>query len=303
MIDLRSVEAFVVLAETLNFRVAAERMAMSQPALSVRLKRFEDELGMALLVRSRNAVRLSKEGATFQPYAQRLLDQGHGVREIARDIAEGRAGLLRIGYTPVSFYAYVPALIRSHALAHPGVTTRLVECLSSDIERGITSGDLDAGFLHPPIDQPGLTLTPLPSERYVLAMTADDPLSTFERIDVRQLAERDLILVSRCIGPHLHDRIVAACLAAGFSPCIAQEVMTSTGIMGLVAAGHGVGLVIAALAQVGRSDVVFREIDGIALELPFALAARAGESSSIVTCFVRHVAEEALEAAIHNVRG
>ncbi|MEM8625284.1 MAG: LysR family transcriptional regulator, partial [Pseudomonadota bacterium] len=110
--DPRNLEAFCVLARTLNFRRAAEELGMSQPAFSVRVARLEDELGMALFERSRAGVTLLETGREFLPHARDLLDRLESVRETAAAIASGASGHLRIGYTPVSFLGRVPRLVR-----------------------------------------------------------------------------------------------------------------------------------------------------------------------------------------------
>lgn len=287
-LDLRSLEVFAMLAETRSFRVAAERLGMSQPALSMRLMRLKGVLEMRLMNRSRASVTLSPEGAALLPHVARALGQVEGVREAAVEIVMGREGRLRIGYTPVSLRSYVPALIAAFSDAHQSVETVLIEDLSREVETGLAQGMLDVGFLHPPIAVEGLTLASLPSERYVAAMTSDDPLAV-DHIQIGDLAERNLVLVGRAVGPHLYDRIVSTCRRAGFEPRIRQKVMTSNAVLALIAAGQGIGLVIEGFRGAAPEGVVFRDLLDGDLDLPFALAYRTDAREKLVATFISDI--------------
>ena len=287
--DLQSLQALATLAETLNFRRAAARLNMTQPALSLRLKRLEDELGLRLFDRSRASVALSEVGRQFLPHAQRLLGEASAVRMTAHRIAGGDVGRLRVGYTPVSFFSYVPEVIRRFATARPEVEIDLVELLSNEVEAALVANTVDVGFLHPPVAAGGLSVVPLPGEGFVIALSSHDPLAGEERLRLADLADRDFVLTSRRVGPALFDSILTLCRISGFEPRVRQEVPTSIAVLGLVAAGHGVGLVIGALSSMTRPGVAFVPIDGAAPHLPFALATREGADAPLVRAFVGHV--------------
>lgn len=291
--DLQSLRCFSVLAETLNFRQAAQRLHMTQPALSLRLKRLEDELALRLFERSRAGVALSDAGRQFLPHAEQLLRQAARARDSAAQLAAGKAGFLRIGYTPVSFFSYVPEVIRRFALDHPDVEMALVELLSGQVESALSDHEIDVGFLHPPVRTGGLALQELQGEGFVVALAADNPLACKPALTLRDLAEEDFILPSRAIGPTIHDRIIALCQDSGFTPRIRQEVTTSIATLGLVAAGHGVGLVIESLQYVQRPGLAFRPLKGPAPYLPFAVAVRAQGTTASADVFVEHACRAA----------
>ncbi|MEM9766188.1 MAG: LysR family transcriptional regulator [Pseudomonadota bacterium] len=296
MVDLFSLRAVAMLSETLNFREAAARLNMTQPALSVRLKRLEDLLGVMLFERSRRGVELSPAGRSLLPAIHRVLGEASCLEREAQRVAGGTIGRLRIGYTPISFMAAAPLWIRRFATAFPAVELNLVELLSSEVETALVSGEIDLGFLHPPFEEGGLDALALPSERYVIVLPADDPLSQAASLPFSALADRDLVLPARSVGPHLFARILALCEASGFTPRIRQEVPTSTAVLGLVAAGHGAGIVIGACASLARTDLSFVPIEGPAPELPFALAWRDRPLSPLEQHFIDHIGEEVRQA-------
>lgn len=301
--DLRSLEAFCTLARTLNFRRAADELAMSQPALSVRLARLEDELGMRLFDRSRAGVTLLETGRLFLPHARGLLDRAEATRKAAMEIAAGHSGRLRIGYTPVSFLGSVPKLLRTYANTYPDVRLELTEGLSNAIERGVGEGQLDAGFVHPPVATTGLELLPLPSQRYVLVLPSDHPLANQSRLPLSALADDEFVLVERRIGPAIYDRLIATCVQAGFAPRIRQEVVNSIAVLSLVAAGHGVGFVVGALCNLRRDDIAFVAIDGEVPVLPLALASSPNPASTVLREFSEFVGANRCEPTNGNGDG
>lgn len=291
--DFVSLKSLLVLARTLNFRRAAEQLNMTQPALSLRLKRLEDELGFRLFDRSRVHVALSAEGRRFLPHAEQLLAQVARTRDQARRIAGGEAGRLGIGFTPVSLFAYVPELIQKFSALNPGIDLSLSEHVSGAVESALTQHEIDVGFLHPPVAATDLDLVALRGEDYSVALSTANPLAARRRLRLADLAGESFILPRRSIGPALYDRIVALCQAAGFSPRIRQEVSTSVAVLGLVAAGHGTGLVISSMATMTRPGLCFRPLDGPKPHLPFALATRRDETSRVVVRFKDYIAAQA----------
>ncbi|MEO0976509.1 MAG: LysR family transcriptional regulator [Pseudomonadota bacterium] len=270
--DLRGLEAFCTLARTLNFRSAAAELGVSQPAFSIRIARLEDELGMRLFDRSRAGVSLLETGRQFLPHACDLLERSIVVRETALSIADGRSGQLRVGYTPVSFMGDVPRLLRSYALLKPNVRIELIEGLSGEIEDGVATGRLDAGFVHPLTATPDLQFHPITVDSYVSVLPSDHRYAERTSIRVADLADEEFVLVERNTGPVIYDRIITMCTQAGFSPRIRQEVVNSIAAIGLVGAGYGVGFVVGSLRKLGRDDVAFIPIEGKSPELPLALA-------------------------------
>ncbi|WP_420347218.1 LysR family transcriptional regulator [Pelagibius sp.] len=283
--DLRALQSFVVLSETLNFHAAAERLHVTQPALTTRVQRLERDLGLLLFERSRRAVALTPEGARLLPQVRRLLREAAETEKLARAIAAGATGSLRIGYTPVSFFSYPPDLIRAFSRRHPEVGLQLFEMLSHDVEEALLRRDLDLGFLHPPLVNPGLTSQRLRAEPFIAVLPKDHALAARKRLRLADLALEDFIMVRREIGPAIYDQMIAHCRDAGFAPRIREEASTSLSVVALVSAGLGVGLVIEPMARLRRPGVCYRPLAGARPSLPFALARRAGPASGLVGRF------------------
>lgn len=279
--DVRSLRCFVALAGTGSFSDAARAVHLAQPTLSQRIARLEDLLGFALFDRRPKDTVLTPAGAEFLPHARALLERADGLVATAERIRDGRAGSLRVGYTPLSFFAYVPGLIHAFIEQHPDVRLHLTEHVSNDVEEGVTAGRLDLGFLHPPLHGQPLPMLQLRGERFLAVLRDGHRLAGQETIDFGQLADEPLILTRRSIGPVIFDRLIGAIRAGGVNPRIAHEVANSIAVIGLVAAGQGIGFVIEPMAAVTRPGVVYRPMRGDEVpKLPFALAWNDGPAHS-----------------------
>jgi DNA-binding transcriptional LysR family regulator len=109
--DLKRIRHFVVLAETLNFRKAAERLNMTQPPLSVSIEKLERELGATLFDRDTGGVRLTSTGREPLVEAKRFLFQGERVIDVARRAADGTCGELRVGFVGSATYGLLQRLV------------------------------------------------------------------------------------------------------------------------------------------------------------------------------------------------
>lgn len=280
--DARSLECFLEIATIGSFRLAARRLGLSQPALTARIQRLEDELGFALFTRTAKGAALTQRGRLFLPHARQSVDALARTRAAVAPIRQGDEGRLRLGYTPIAALSFAPPLIHAFRRAHPRVVLDLTEMTSEPIEVALAEEALDAGLLHPPVRTDGLALQSLGSAGFLAVLPRHDPLAARDSLQLADLAERSFVMVSRAIGPYVFDRIVSDCLAAGFHPRIVQEVQTSISVMGMVAAGMGIGVVIAPLAQFKHPDLVSVPLAGLSYRLPFSLSWRAESDSPLI---------------------
>lgn len=270
--DLRSLACLIAVAEDLHFRRAAERLHLTQPALSQRIRAVEAEIGTALFVRDRRGVALTPAGAAFLAPARQAVEAARQARAKALAAAKGEGGRLRLGFTVIAFYGTLPEAVQRFRLCHPDVVVELAEMNSPSLERARLAGELDLGVLHPPLETPSLTMASLPEEPFRLALPATHPLAAQDVVPVRALEGVPFLIAPRQIGPSIYDRIIALFQQAGVTPCIVQEVTPMTTLTGLVAAGAGMGFVTAGIARVDRPGVAFRHVWPDPPSLPMAAA-------------------------------
>jgi DNA-binding transcriptional LysR family regulator len=279
--DIRSLACFVAVAEELHFRRAAERLHLTQPALSQRIQALEQTIGTVLLDRDRRRVALTPAGRAFLEPARAAVANAMLAKAQALRAVRGEVGRLRLGFTVIASYGVLPEAVRAFRTRFPDVEVELAEMNSPLLEAALAAGEIDLGVLHPPLGTPGLAIHALPDQPLVLALPAGHPLAAKAVVQVTDLDGEPFLIAPRVIGPIIYDRIIALFQAEGFSPRIVQEVSPMTTLTGLAAAGAGIGFVTAGIAEVVRPGVVFRPVQPEPPRLPMAAAWREPDLSAV----------------------
>lgn len=293
MIELRPLRQFVAVAEELHFGRAAQRLHMTQPALTQAIQQLERKLGAPLLHRSQRRVALAPAGAALLPELRRLIATADALPAQAQAAAAGQAGRLRLGFVSSIAYGPLPGWLRSFRQALPGVQLALREA-TLDVQLDAFAADqIDAGFvLHADgAVPPGLQAMRVLREPLVLALPELHPLAARKRPLWPALATEPLVIFPRRIAPSLYDAVLGHYRAQGATPAIAQEAIQMQTIVNLVSAGIGIAWVPASLTQLQRPGVVYRSPPGAPLNCETSLVWRTG-ASPVVERFVAHVAGE-----------
>ena len=166
--NLRHLETFVIIAETGSFQTAADRMHVTQSAVSMQMKALEDDLETGLFDRSRRPPVLSPAGRALVEPARALLDAAASFREQAQGGA-GIFGTLKLGAIPTATTGILPGALARLQVDHPKLQIRLESGLSVGLEERVASGDLDAAVITLEGRQrPGISVLPILSERLVV---------------------------------------------------------------------------------------------------------------------------------------
>ena len=132
MFDLNQLRCFVTVAEELHFGRAAARLNMTQPPLSRQIQVLEHIIDAPLLERTSRSVRLTPAGRSFLPEARRILKLAESASQVARRIALGKIGSLKIGFTAAAAYGFLPELVAACRARLPEVDFSLKEMVSGD---------------------------------------------------------------------------------------------------------------------------------------------------------------------------
>jgi DNA-binding transcriptional LysR family regulator len=262
-VDLsRHLRYFVVAAEELHFSRAAEILGMAQPPLSQSIQRLERELDVELFDRSRRQVRLTAAGRLLLNEARELLAKEERLRALMRRAREGVLGVLRAGVPPETPATALQALLRELAEQVPDLDVDLQELTTAAEQlRSLTSGQLDVGLVHHPVDAAGLQLGPVADVPLGVVLPRVSPLARRHEVAPADLTGHDLILFPRATAPAWHDRILAICREQGFSPTGLRHARNPEFLLGLVLAGHGVAFEQEALAR-REPRVTWRPLTG-----------------------------------------
>ncbi|MDR7296450.1 DNA-binding transcriptional LysR family regulator [Pelomonas aquatica] len=268
-LEFRHLRYFLALAEELHYGRAAQRLAISQPPLSVAIQQLEASVGARLFDRDSKGVRLTPAGDVFRASAQALLDRAEDACALAREVQAGEVGRLRLGFVGSTLFNGLSAWLQAFQAAHPRVEVVVVELNSQDQIDALLQEDLDLGLVHTDRLPPALVAQPLYSEPFLACLPAGHPLAALAEIPLAALSDPPFILFSRKGSPDYHARIVAICRQHGFYPRLQHEGRHWLSVVSLVAQGMGVSIVPAAFQRAGIQGAVFRslaeQVDGSAV--------------------------------------
>lgn len=257
--ELRHLRYFVALAEELHFGRAAERLQMSQPPLSQQIAALEKELGVPLLRRNSRSVELTEAGRRFLEEARQTLAQARHAADVARRAARGEVGQLRVGFVPVS--GVMPVAIRRYTRQFPDVRLSLRCMASAEQLTALLHGALDVGFVHMPIDVPGLEAEAVQRHPLMAAIPRSNPLSRCSSIAWRALEGEAFIGFPRASAPGAYDMLLGRLREAGFHARIVHETDSLLARLRMVAAGLGISLLPSYAARYPHPGVVLRPLE------------------------------------------
>ncbi|TNH93459.1 LysR family transcriptional regulator [Aeromonas sobria] len=258
--DLRQLQAFVTLADTANYREAANRLFITQPALTKQIQGLEQALGSTLFNRGRHGAELTAIGAQLLTQASALVEHGKGFERHALALASGVAGRLKIGFG-LSSFALAPSLVARFKQQVANVMVHLQDMPSAIQQEQLLSGQLQLGFMRRP-DTPQLREHRLLTDRLVLAvptrMTTPDPAA----FDLQQaLASQPLLQMVGHRCPGLSQQI-AGFLGANRLTGMIQEAEDIQTLVALVAAGIGNAILPRSVSFIAGPDVTLYPLSG-----------------------------------------
>jgi len=235
--DLGQLEAFLEAARWGSFRRAAEALYLTQPSVSERIKRLEEELGQPLFVRMGRGVRLTEAGRSLLPYAERALSAVRQAREAMEAFTSASAGHLHIGTARVIGTYVLPDLLLRFRRRHPGVEVTIRTGRSSDVLQMVVNQEVQVGLCralyHPEVDTFGLY-----DEEVVLTVYPEHPFAQAGSASIYAVAREPLILYDRDSSYFvLIDRV---CRDAGIVPRVLMNLDSIEATKRMVESGMGI---------------------------------------------------------------
>nr|WP_239029164.1 LysR substrate-binding domain-containing protein [Pseudonocardia acidicola] len=232
---------FVAVAEERSFTRAAARLFLSQPSLSVQIRKLEQDVGARLFERTGRHVVLTAAGAALLEHAVRALDEVERGRHRVGEVTGLRGGSVSVGVLPSVGAHLLPDVVAAFREAHPGVTVQVVEHdVSREFEQMVQSGELDVALTRLPTSLAGLGSETIVREPIVLLVPPEHPLRRSDGVWLRDLAGEAFVGMRPGYG--LRDLADALCADAGFRPRHALETGQLSIVHGMVRAGMGVAL-------------------------------------------------------------
>ncbi len=285
--ELRHLRSFLAVADTLNFRQAAEHVHITQSALSRQIQQLEETLGAMLFDRSRRTVALTAAGRAFLPEAKQTLARAKQAQRTAQRAARGEVGRLVVGFVGPAIYSTLPHIIRAFQAATPDVELVLREMRSHAQRDALQQGTIDVAFAGLQPKNAKLVSEPVGRDAVMVALPADHRLTGVDAIDLADLSEDPFIIFERAFEPELFDALIALCQRAGFSPQIAQQANRIFVILGLVAAGLGVAFAPRSVQDAfSTQEVVFKRVLDATPTPTLRIVWRADNASPVLARFV-----------------
>ena len=207
--NLRDLKYLVAVADFCHFGKAAEACFVTQPALSMQIKKLEETLGVQLIERTNKSVMLTEAGKSITQYARTILLNVSHMKEMARTMQDPFAGNLHIGVIPTLAPYLLPHILPELSALFPKLTVYLVEDTTDNLVKKLIKGSLDVALLALPIDDENLVTTPLFEEDFYLLVSSQHPLSKAKKVHITDLDEQTLLLLKD--GHCLRNQALQVC--------------------------------------------------------------------------------------------
>lgn len=206
---LSELRFIVAVARERNFRRAAEKCFVSQPALSLAVKKLEEELGLTLFERSRTDISMTPIGEKIVEQATRVLEEAGRIKEIARQGNDQLSGPIKLGVIYSAGPYLLPEIIPILRHTAPEMPLDVEENLTHVLEAQLRNGVIDAAIVALPFDIPGIQVQALYDESFVVVVPADHPWATRKSIHPDELAEQKVLLLNS--GHCFSNQLIQAC--------------------------------------------------------------------------------------------
>jgi LysR family hydrogen peroxide-inducible transcriptional activator len=244
---LTELKYIVAVAREKHFGKAAEACFVSQPTLSVAIKKLEDELEIKLFERSANEVSVTPLGEEIVRQAQSVLEQAAAIKEIAKRGKDPLAGPLKLGIIYTIGPYLLPDLVRQAIARTPQMPLMLQENFTVKLLEMLRTGEIDCAIMAEPFPDTGLALAPLYDEPFMAAVPSAHPLAGRKAVTAQELKAETMLLLGN--GHCFRDHVLEVCPEFARFSSDAEGIRKSfegsslETIKHMVAAGMGITLV------------------------------------------------------------
>lgn len=301
--DIRLLQAAIALAEELNFSRAAQRLRLTQPALSKQIVELEAQLGLRLFERNRQAVALTDAGRAFIEEAREALSHVERAVLVANATFKGAEEILNIGKSPYGDPYLVSTLLSVRLPLFPGLSVKLWSNFSNENARQVVAGALDLALIAGVPDDPKLSFLNLADDPFYIAMPLEDELAADREIRMSDMQNRNWILLGRHANQHLYDLIQHVASDNGVRIADTHHVTSPEEASELIRERKGLAFLPRHAAwRIARDGITMRPLAEDRLRIITSLAVRADSKSRLVREFVRATSRK-LNNVRHSIQG
>lgn len=257
--NLRDLAYLVAVADHLHFGKAAQAVHVSQPTLSMQLRKLEETLGVQLIERSNKRVMLTQIGREVVVRARRTLDEVDQMKRLAENARDPLAGTLRLGLFPTLAPYLLPGLMPKLTATFPRLSIQLVEERTPELITRLEAGALDAALLAMPVDSETLSALPLFHEPFLLAVARTHRLARRKSVTAHDMHDETVLLLED--GHCLRDQALEVCHMAGVGESGSFRATSLETLRHMVASSNAITLI---------PQLATRENDPALAYIPFA---------------------------------
>ena len=281
--ELRQLRYLLILGKELHFAKAAEKLFITQPALSKQIQQLEDELGLKLFNRTKRKVALTKAGAYLMDEAEFMLNHLERTVDATKRKALGEDGEIRIGFVGSAMQSVIPNLLEKLNRDFPTIHTALEELNNKDQLDAIAHDKLDIGFVRLESVHTGFNSKMVFEDSFSLVISKEHVLQPKDFRSLNQLANEQFILFSNDYSQEYYDIVMSVFADHGFAPQVSHRSVQANSIFRLVERKLGVAIVPSSLS------------DGVSLNVNFISLSHLKQRSKLMAVWSPNNRNEALE--------
>jgi DNA-binding transcriptional LysR family regulator len=296
-LELRNLRAFIEVASSGHFGQAAERLHITQPAITQRIQALERELGLQLLERNAREVRLAPAGAVLLPYARRMVQVEDQVLHDVKDYASGTVGSLRLAYQSAGDVALAGSIIAEFRRQFPAVEVETTSGSSGPNLKLVQNHLADAAFaLMSSAPPEGIATQTIRREEVILAVRSDHHLAQMDPIPVRELRGEPFGLPPAAANPDVIGALRRWLVRqTGEEVNVVSEDPTDLAVETVARSGSAAILVVRRYAaRQPAAGIAYRSMSPAPL-VELAIAYRRGDHSPTLANLLRLVSEFVLD--------
>lgn len=268
----RDLDAFRMVAIELNFRRAAERLAIDQSALSRRIRQLEEIVGYQLVRRTTREVSLTAAGEVFYERTRLISSEIEAAVQAGRIAAEGKKGLLRIGYMSFAAIELMPRIVREYTRRYPDVELDLRYIRTQGQKIELSRNNIDLGFMLGPFRHPQIETLEVREEDYVAILPVAHRLSTRSSVTLGEIASYPLVLGNMEQWETFRIMIDDLFNRNGHAINVRYQASNALGILGLVGNGLGLSVYAGSITRFQPRNIVTKPISDCDTQISTLLA-------------------------------
>ncbi|MDR3491367.1 MAG: LysR substrate-binding domain-containing protein [Gammaproteobacteria bacterium] len=238
--NIRNLQYLVALSDHEHFGKAAEECFVSQPALSIQINKLEEYLGVKLLERTNKSVALTAVGLIITEQARQILSQVSELKEIAQTAKDPFNGELKLGIFPTLAPYLFPYIIPKLSAIFPNLLIYLIEEKTELLMEKLKQGKIHAAITALPMNESGMTTTPLFEEEFLLTISHSHALAKRKTIKHEELDSKNILILED--GHCMRDQVLSFCHQANATETLHFRATSLEALRHMVAAGSGMTL-------------------------------------------------------------